>query len=137
MNFKCELCVIDHQHFVLTYVAQPIGSNRKTNCLGSDSRREYLRRHNPVDASDAESKIGDVGPYKERSSPPSRLIASPAVLVDSIKSSNNELGNPHPDSTDEEDFLPPPSVHEHDGGDGGEEVDDTDNASCQQIYGVA
>lgn len=111
-----------------TYVAQPVSTNGESNGLGSNTWREDLRWNNPVDTANTESKVGNVQPDEHRSRPSSRRVLVPRILVHGVDCSDDELRDGHARTTNHENLLAAPAVHEHDGRDGGEEVDDADHA---------
>lgn len=121
----------------MAYVCQPVGSNGQTNGLASNSWREDLRRHDPIHASNAEGEIGNICPNEHCRRPACCPMLQPAVLVDSVQGTNNQLRDAHAYTTNHQDFSTTPSIHEHDGWNSGKKVDYPNHACSQEIDGVS
>lgn len=121
----------------MTYVGQPVGPDGQTNSLRANARRENLRRHNPVNTPNTKRKVGDVDPDEHGRRPPRVAVRLPRVLVHRVDGADDELRDAHAGGADEQDLLAAPAVHEHDGRNGGEEIDDADDACCEEVDGVA
>lgn len=61
----------------------------------------------------------------------------PAVLVNSVQGTNNQLRDAHAHTTNDQDFSTTPTIHEHYSWYRGKKVDDADHARRQQIDRVS
>lgn len=118
-------------------VRQPIGRNGNSNCFTTDTWREHLGRHDPVDTADAECEVRNINPDEDCCCPSCSVVRCPAVLVHCIKCPNNKLRDAHADGTYDENLAAPPSIEEIDGWQCGEEVDDANDTSRQKINQIS
>lgn len=117
-------------------VREVVCRNGKSDCLPSDGRGKHLRRHDPVDTSNAECESGNVQPHKDTSGPAGCVVLGKSVLVHSIECCHNELSDGHANGARDQSLSTTPSVQVHDRWDGGKKEDDANHSCGEEIHGV-
>jgi hypothetical protein len=84
----------------------------------------------------AERKVRNINPNKDRSSPTGPSMARPIIFIDRKQRPHNQLANCHAHSSNNQHLPPSPAIQEQNRWDSGKEVNNPHNTSGQQIHAV-
>lgn len=149
-----NLQAIEVSKAAVTYVVEPVGATTNTDTLGTQAEREDFRNDDPCDRSPPVevsnhavavvwafdlrvTEVDGVQPDEDDSSPGRTLVVVPVVLVRASNTSDDEVGNRHPETSDDENRLTAETIDEENGRDGGEEHDDADHTGGKKRDGTA
>lgn len=118
-------------------VHQPIDRGCDRHGLGTSGHWEDFGWKNPTDWSPGVGKVGDEEVNESNSSPTSSWVCVEPAIICGGEGSDDSVGDSHTNGTSHEKLLASKPVKEHDSWQCEDNVDDTNDTSCEKRGGIS